>query len=124
MSSLQEELAGLSFPASKLPDKDSVSSLFAEVATMRLIATQSELTKKAGKHLLDETIIVCPIEHMPVYYGRCPDCNDWFTIKKNGNLRTHKECPSRSLWRDAPAPAGYAIMCVEDRFRLGRKQFR
>jgi hypothetical protein len=71
--------------------------------------------------MLEEAIVLCPIEHLPVYYGRCPDCNDWFTIKKNGNLRTHMNCPSRSLWHDAPAPVAFAIICTKDRHRLGKK---
>ena len=124
MNLLQEVSVELSFPATVPWSRDNGLSLFAVAATMNLISNQAALTRKVGKHMLDDAILVCPIEHKPIYYGRCPDCNDWFTIKKNGNLRTHKDCISRHPYHDAPSPEAYAVICVYHRHLLGKQKLR
>jgi hypothetical protein len=63
-------------------------------------------------------ITICPTSHDPRVYGECPDCLEWFVVRRNGRLRTHKDCKSRSLYNDAPEPTQLALMCVADRWEI------
>ena len=69
--------------------------------------------------MIDKSMItICPPTHDPIVYGECPDCQEWFTVRANGHLRTHKDCSSRSLYNDAPEPTQFALMCVADRWEI------
>lgn len=68
-----------------------------------------------------EAIAICPESHKRLVYGRCEYCYDWFTLRNDKRLRTHKDCETRILRLHPlpPYPSQLALLCVRDRHFKG-----
>lgn len=59
---------------------------------------------------------VCPMSHVPRVFGECDRCADWFTLRKDRTIRSHRCDPYEK--RGDGIPRSLALICLNHRWNI------